>query len=103
MAKGQMRVGSYTGTGSSLNISLGFIPDVVILINYTDGTPVVFWTSGMDAGTSVDIAAAAASNAAGSISPYAGTAGDKSAGFTTGADNSTNDKVYTYIAFAESM
>lgn len=93
--KGNMKVGTYTGTGSSINVEVGFVPDFLIIMNYTDGTPVVFWDSSMTAATSLDMAAAAASNAAGSVSPY----DTNYFGFSTGADNSVSAKVYHYIAF----
>lgn len=90
---------SYIGTGASLNISVGFIPEALIIINVSDGTPVVFWDDLMPGGTSVDMAAAAGSNAAGSISAFPG-ASANGMGFSTGVDNSVNGKVYHYIAFA---
>ena len=95
----RFKSGTYTGTGSSINVEVGFQPDALVIINYTDGSPIVFWDSQMSAATSVDVAAAAASNAAGSISTFAGTAGTTAAGFATGADNSTSAKVYLYWAF----
>lgn len=93
-----MKAGQYTGTGSSINIELGFTPEVVIIINYTDGNNVVFYDANMTSGSSVDMAAAAASNASGSVAPYAGST-TASKGFATGADNSTSAKVYSYWAF----
>jgi hypothetical protein len=92
---GSPKLGTYTGTGSSINVEVGFVPDVLMIFNYTDGTPVVFWTSLMTAATSLDVAAAAASNAAGSVSPYS----TLFYGFSTGADNSTSAKVYHYAAW----
>ena len=98
--KGQIKVGTYTGTGAAINVELGFSPDCVITINYTDGTPIGIWTSDMTADTAVDIAAAAASNAANGISAYAGASATTGKGFTAGTDYSTSAKVYTYIAIA---
>lgn len=98
MSVPKIKVGTYTGTGASLNISIGFIPSAVIIMNVTDGTPVVMWTENFADAASLDIAAAAASNAAGSVAPFAGTAGALASGFSTGADNSVSEKVYSYIA-----
>lgn len=98
MATPNIKVGSYTGTGAAINVAIGFVPDAVVLWNRTDGTPVALWTSNMTDGTAIDIAAAAATNAAGGISEYAGAAGTTGAGFTAGVDYSTSAKVYDYIA-----
>lgn len=98
--KGQIKVDTYTGTGAALNVSIGFIPDFLFIVNITDGDLVTMWFNGMTAGTSVDIAAAVAGNAADGVTAYAGTAGGVGAGFTVGTDASENAKVYRYFAVA---
>ena len=98
--KGQITTGTYTGTGAAINVELGFVPDCVITINYTDGTPMGIWTSDMTAGSAIDIAAAVATNAADGITAYVGASGSTAKGFTAGTDYSTSAKVYTYIAIA---
>jgi len=100
MAQGQIAYGTYTGAAAAQNISVGFVPGFVMVINKTDGTPVGIWTEDMADGTALDIAAAAASNAAAGITPYAGssTAG---AGFTVGTDYAANAKVSVYVAIGK--
>lgn len=92
------KCGTVTGTGAAINISVGFVPDYVIIANTTDGDTVDLWWNGMAAGTSITIAAAAITRAApDGITAYAGstTAGQ---GFTIGAGISENAKVLRYTA-----
>lgn len=94
------KVGSYTGNGAALNISVGFIPDHVRIVNTTT---VGFdeWYQGMAAGTSVtaatDVAAGAVRAAPGGVTAFAGS-GDAGEGFTVGAALSAAGAVYRYIA-----
>jgi hypothetical protein len=101
MAKGQIKVGTWTGTGSAITLQLGFVPDFFMAFNVTDGDYATFWFNGMSAGTSIDIAAAVASNAADGVTVYDGTAGGNAAGLTLGTDLSESAKVYRYIAIGE--
>lgn len=96
----RFRSGVYAGTGASLDIEVGFIPEFVILTNVTDGDIVTLWFDGMAAASSIDIGAAAAGNTAGSTDRFAGTAAAKGQGFSTGIDNSESAKVYRWAAFA---
>jgi hypothetical protein len=90
-------IGTYTGAGVAKNIIIGFKPDLLIVWNHTDGTPLAFWNRATNAdGTALDVAAAAATNADNGFSAYAGTDG---AGFTAGTDYAVNAKVYAYAAF----
>jgi hypothetical protein len=93
----QVKVGTVTGTGAIINVSLGWVPDFLVIFNATDGDLVGLWANGMTADTNVDIAAAAITNAAGGISTYAGTAALQ-AGFSLGTDYSESAKVYYYMA-----
>lgn len=97
MAKPLVKVGTYDGNGAAQNISLGFIPAFLLIVNVEDGDLVGLWFDGMAAGTNVDIAAAAVTNAADGITRYTGssTAGE---GFTVGTDYSENEKTYRYFA-----
>ena len=99
--KGNPKIGSYTGTGAAINVELGFVPLFLIVFNRTDGDLVGLWTPGLGAGKAVDIAAAAAANAANGFTAYAGAAGTASVGFTAGTDYSASAKVYDYIAFGD--
>ena len=93
---GEIATGSYTGTGSSIDIVLGWVPDYVRIINITDGDVTAEWFSGMTDGASVDTAAAVASNASGSVAKLESTT--LGYGFSTGADNSESAKVFRYVA-----
>lgn len=102
---GQIKVDSYTGNGAAQNISIGFVPDFILLLNATDGDVAGMWFNGMAAGTSVDFATAAQStatiaNAADGITAFAGTRGGAGAGFTVGTDYSESGKVFRYVAIA---
>jgi hypothetical protein len=92
-----VKVGTYTGTGAAINIPIGWVPDFLIVFNYTDGDIVGLWANGMAAGTSLDIAAAAASNADNAVTAYAGST-SVAAGVTVGTDWSENAKVMYYLA-----
>lgn len=94
----QVKTGTYTGTGSAITMQLGFIPNHIEIVNFTDGDIYHMWFDGMTADTTVDIAAAVVSNAAGGITRYTGTVGANSAGLTLGTDLSESAKVYYYKA-----
>lgn len=98
--KGQIKAGTFTGTGAAINVPLGFIPDFLFVVNVTDGDLIHTWFNGMTAGTTVDIGAAAVANADNGITAYAGSAGANPAGFTAGTDISESGKVYRYFAVA---
>lgn len=92
-----IRISTFTGTGAAINVSCGFIPDYVRILNVTDGDITHEWFRGMTDGTGVDTALAVAGNADNDISEYAGDS-THSPGFTVGTDASENAKVYRYIA-----
>lgn len=93
-----VKIGTYTGSGAAQNISIGFIPDYVEVVNMT--TPAVDeWFSGMAAGTSLTSTGTAAIRAApNGITAFSGTSGLAGQGFTVGAGLSTNAAVYRYKA-----
>lgn len=95
-------VGTVEGTGSAINVQLGFAPSYVKCYNYDDGVTQMEWFSGMTDGHGLKSAAAAHSKVTSNgISAYAGTSGGDSAGFTIGADadlNASAETIY-YIAF----
>lgn len=93
-----VKVGTYTGSGAAQNISIGFIPDYVRIINITAPAE-DSWFTGMTAGTSVTTTGTAAIRAApNGITAFAGTAGLAGQGFTVGIGLSTNASVYRYFA-----
>ena len=79
-------------TASAATVTIGFQPRYVRLFNLTNADTLVEHFAGMDAGSSIDVAAAAVLNAAGSITIT-------SRGFTMGADSiDTADDVIHYMA-----
>ena len=101
----KIRTGNYVGTGASLDIEVGFIPEAIILVNQTSGALAAIWFDGMPAGTSIDVAhvgttSTIATNAAGSTTRYGGNIALKGHGFMTGADNSVNNARYYWLALA---
>lgn len=109
----QFQTGSVGGTGSAINIELGWQPDYVKVFNIDDAgglAPTLEWTSAMTGGhgfktlKSVDSGstgnASSAHVTAGGISLYAGAAGSASHGFTIGADGDINasGETIAYIA-----
>jgi hypothetical protein len=91
--------GKFTGTGAAVNVSCGFKPDVVLIMNITDGTNIFFFIDDVAGATgSVDIDAAAGPlTDAGGITAYAGDSSN-APGFSVDAGNSVSAKVYRYIA-----
>lgn len=91
MFKGHVARGTVEGTGAALNIQCGFTPAHVRVLN-VDGLATMEWTSDFADGTALKTVTAGTMSLAGSngITPYAGTAGGDSAGFTIGADADVN-------------
>lgn len=93
------KIGIVTGAGADLNVSLGFIPDVVILYNITDGNVSAVWFEGMTEGTSVRDSAATLATAAApnGIASYLGSASAPK-GFTIGSGLAVATKRIAYFA-----
>lgn len=103
MANAKIASGTVTGTGAAINVSIGFSPRAVILINQTD-PGMFFWTNDMDDAEALKLTDAVALTfpTSDGISAYAGSS-SASPGFTIGADSDLNaeDDVLSYIAFGE--
>lgn len=92
------KAGSYTGAGAALNISVGFVPDYVMLINVAGATADV-WFNGMAAGTCLTISGTAALRPSpNGITAFAGTPAQAGQGFSVGAALANNAVVYYYLA-----
>lgn len=100
MAKGNIKAGTYTGTGSAIVLQLGFVPDYFCTINITDADEKYEWFSGMAAGTAILTNTAVANQASNGVTAYQGTAGGNAAGLTLGTALSENAKVYRYLALS---
>ena len=98
--KGQIKIGTYEGTGSAINLELGFAPDYFKAVNTEDGDMIHEWFRGMADDTSVQTSTAVATNAADGVTPYSGAAGSASVGLTLGTDLSESGKTFFYIAMA---
>lgn len=110
-----IRTGSVEGTGSAINVSLGFVPDYVEVYNYDDAgslNPILKWWKGMTDGHAVKEVKQAVDEGgtatydvgpqkitSGGISEYAGD-DDNGEGFTIGTDGDINvtDETIFYLA-----
>lgn len=106
---GNIKVGTVTGTGAAINISLGFIPDYVRIVNVTDGDTIHEWFYGMGAADAIKLQDVVDSGSTGNHSMALITSngidayvGDSSAakGFTISAAISESAKELRYIAIA---
>lgn len=103
---GRIKTGTGTGTGAAINVSIGFLPNMVMVMN-TTGNCFIVWTSDMGAAAgqkTVDSGAGTTDVSMLSslgISQYTGSA-SASQGFTIGADTdiNVNAETYYYVAFA---
>lgn len=105
MFKGHYASGTVEGTGSAINVELGFTPTYVKVVNFDDPTAMEWW-AGMGAAAAVKLTDAPALTKAttNGISAYAGATGTASLGFTIGADTDLNASGETlfWIAFGDS-
>ncbi len=94
IAVAAMVTGTVTGTGSAINVSLGFTPKWVHVTNMVNGSS-MDWNDSMAAGKTVLVTGSAISNtstqiiSSGGISKYAGDSSN-SAGFTIGNNAKVN-------------
>lgn len=91
MHKGHIARGTVEGTGAALTIQLGFTPEYVRLVN-EDGLASLEWFSAMTDGHGLKTVTAGTMSkiTSNGVTPYSGTAGANSAGFTIGADTDIN-------------
>lgn len=115
MFKGHFATGSVEGTGSAINVELGFVPEYVKVFNYDDAGSLfstLEWWNGMTNGHALKTSSVADNGATGNkssekitsngISAYAGAEAANSKGFTIGADSDVNASGETifYVAMA---
>lgn len=116
MFKGNFKAGSITGTGSAINVQLGFTPTYIKVWNPNDAGslwPTLEWVTGMAAASGFKTKAITDSGATGNatdtkitsngISVYAGAENSAAKGFTLGADADMNvsGEVVYYIAWGD--
>lgn len=116
MFKGHFKTGTVEGTGSAINVELGFLPSKVVLYNIDDAGslwPTLTWVKGMAAASGWLTLAIADNGSSGNttttkittngISQYTGSAGSAAVGFTIGANaniNASNETI-VYEAWGE--
>jgi hypothetical protein len=89
--------GSFTGAGAAVNISLGWTPEYVKVVNLTDADQIDEWFDMMTDGTSIQTNTAVATRSSNGISKYAGD-GATPKGFTIGSGIAENAKVIAWFA-----
>lgn len=94
---GEIKTGTYEGTGAAINIELGFVPDYIRILNVEDGDAGWTWFKGMANGTAVGEGTALSSVASNGVSEYAGTLSTRK-GFTVGTAISESGKTFRYVA-----
>lgn len=107
MSTANIVIGSYTGTGAAVNVSLGFVPDHLEIYNGTDGDDRWEWFNGMTAAHALyqrSVTDNATSGnpgmsriTANGITAYAGSS-SASPGFTAGTALSESGKTFYYKA-----
>lgn len=101
----KMATGSETGTGSAINVTCGFTPKAVIIINETD-PGLYIWSDTMADAEVMHLTDAVALTfpTSDGISAYTGSVATNSKGFTIGADSDMNGSsdVIHWIAFGSS-
>lgn len=105
---GDIKVGTYEGTGAAINIELGWVPDYVRVVNTEDGDAIWEWFNGLGAGDAIfeqsidDDGTSGNSSLAlissNGIDAYEPTDFSKKLGFTVGTALSENEKTFRYIA-----
>jgi hypothetical protein len=92
-----IRLGTVVGTGAAINVSVGFKPEYIKVVNITDGTQVDEWFTGMADGASIQTNLAVAPRAANGLTPNDGN-NAVAKGFTIGSGISTAGKTLAWIA-----
>ena len=103
MHKGHFKVGTVEGTGSLIIVQLGFTPEWVRIINIDDNNSLE-WTKDMpdDSGMKTITDGTISKITSDAITPYAGTDGANSKGFTIGTDSDVNVNAQTLVYVAVS-
>lgn len=109
----EFNTGTVEGTGSAINVELGYNPDYVKCFNLDDAgglDPIMEWTSDMPDAAGMKYLKTVDSGATGNashdyvtsngISAYAGVAASNAKGFTIGADSDLNASGETIVWIA---
>jgi hypothetical protein len=104
MFKGHIASGTVEGTGSAINVELGFTPTYVKVVNFDDPGMLEWWSGmGAAAGVKLNDTPALTKVTSNGITAYDGTQGATSQGFTIGADADINvgSETLFWIAYGE--
>ena len=93
--------GSVAATGVAINLSIGFVPEYVKVINVTDGLVIYEWFNTMADGTAIRTDLAVGPQAANGISKYLGTSA-LAPGFTLGTAIALAGKTLAWLASRDS-
>ena len=96
---GEVKIGSYVGTGAAVTVDLGWVPDYVLVENATDGDANWKWFSGMDNASALQQVAAGTKTliTANGITPDVGTLSSPK-GITFGSALSESGKTFRFVA-----
>lgn len=96
-----VKIGTYTGTGAAINVSLGFTPGYILIWNVTDGDSSWEWFNGLGAADALQSVNNASTQfsliTSNGIDLYAGSS-TAAEGFTVGTSLSESTKVFRYLA-----
>lgn len=96
-----VKIGTYTGTGAAINVSLGFTPGYILVWNATDGDNKWEWFNGLGTGDALQAVNSASTQfsliTSNGIDLYAGSS-TAAEGFTVGSALSESTKVFRYVA-----
>jgi hypothetical protein len=100
---GDIKIGSFVGTGAAVTVDLGFVPDYVLVENATDGDANWKWFSGMAAASALQQVAAGTKTliTSNGISADEGTLSSPK-GITFGSAISESGKTFRYVAMRNS-
>lgn len=109
----EFKTGTVEGTGSAINVQLGWVPDYVKVMNLDDAgglDPILEWTSDMPAASGMLYLKTVDSGATGNashdyitsngISAYTGSEAGDAPGFTIGANANINASAETIVWIA---
>lgn len=97
---GEIKTGTFTGTGAAIDFELGWVPDYVLVENITDGDESFAWYAGMTNGHALKTAADGTKTriTSNGVTPRNPTNFSGKKGFTAGTALSENGKLFGYIA-----
>lgn len=93
----ETELGTVTGTGAAVTITLGFTPDYVEVVNLTDGDTIDRWHRAMGEGQSITSATGVSKRTTNGISTFQGDVGSPQ-GFVIGSAINEAGKLLGWLA-----